>query len=70
MTMPTLEINIRCISCDNCRLICPENAILTNGKTYSIDTWSCTLCGLCTEVCPTDAIDLIGLPEAKVMTKA
>lgn len=52
----TLSIGKTCISCDSCRLICPENAIITNGEEYVIDTWSCSTCGLCIEVCPEDSI--------------
>ncbi len=51
-----LEITGLCISCDNCRLICPEHAVITDGKEYFIDSWSCTLCGLCIEACPMDCI--------------
>jgi Na+-translocating ferredoxin:NAD+ oxidoreductase subunit B len=51
-----LEISSICVSCDNCRLVCPENAIVTNGQVYSVDHWSCTLCGLCIEACPVDCI--------------
>jgi Pyruvate/2-oxoacid:ferredoxin oxidoreductase delta subunit len=53
------QISKTCISCDSCRLICPENSIITNGREYAIDSWSCTLCGICTEVCPVDCIKLI-----------
>lgn len=51
-----LEISPACVSCDNCRLICPENAVMTDGKDYHIDHWSCTHCSLCIEVCPVDCI--------------
>nr|BDT30257.1 4Fe-4S binding protein [Bacteriovorax sp. HI3] len=57
--IPYLEINTLCISCDNCNLICPENAILKNGTQYIVETWSCTLCNACVEVCPVDCIKLI-----------
>ncbi|PIK14260.1 4Fe-4S dicluster-binding protein [Halobacteriovorax sp. JY17] len=56
---PELEINNRCISCDNCRLICPEKAIIKFKDTYAIDTWSCTLCSICIEVCPVDCIKIV-----------
>ena len=56
MDQVILEISSICVSCDNCRLICPEKAVITDGKMYAIDTWSCTLCGLCVEVCPVECI--------------
>ncbi len=56
MSQVVLEISSICVSCDNCHLICPEEAVVTNGTDYSIDSWSCTLCGLCIEVCPVDCI--------------
>ena len=56
MSQIFLEISSICISCDNCRLICPESAVITDGVTYSVDPWSCTLCSLCIEVCPVDCI--------------
>lgn len=56
--LPTLVIGSTCISCDNCALVCPDNAIVTNGEIYAIDSFSCTLCQLCVEVCPVDCIKL------------
>ena len=53
-----LEINNTCISCDACRLICPENSIITDGTIFAIDNSSCTQCGLCIEVCPVDSIKI------------
>jgi Pyruvate/2-oxoacid:ferredoxin oxidoreductase delta subunit len=53
-----LEINNMCIACDSCRVICPENSIITNGTKYGIDQWSCSGCGICIEACPTDAIKI------------
>ena len=53
-----LEITSICVTCDDCRLVCPENAVIANGQDYFIDQWSCTLCGLCQEVCPVDCIKL------------
>ena len=53
-----LEITTRCVKCDNCRLICPEGAVNIHDQEFLIESWSCTLCGLCIEVCPTEAIQL------------
>lgn len=54
-----IEINNLCVSCDNCRIICPESAVVTDGKTYAIDSWLCTYCELCIVTCPTDSIKII-----------
>ncbi|MBL7664139.1 MAG: 4Fe-4S binding protein [Bacteriovoracaceae bacterium] len=56
--LPYLEITSNCISCDNCKTICPETAITRTDNKYYIDTWSCTLCHICIEVCPVDSIKL------------
>lgn len=56
MNQVRLEISPICVSCDSCRLVCPEKAVITNGQEYFIDNWSCTFCGLCIEVCPVDCI--------------
>jgi len=56
MSVQKLEISSTCISCDNCHIVCPEKAVITDGHDYAIDPWSCTLCGLCIEVCPVDCI--------------
>ncbi len=57
--IPYLEINKRCILCDACRSICPEESILKVENKYSIDSWSCSRCFLCLEICPEKCIDLI-----------
>ncbi len=54
-----LEIDSKCNSCDNCRLLCPQKAIYAKDQKYYIDYWSCSLCNICREVCPEDAITLI-----------
>ncbi len=51
-----LEITGMCVSCDSCRIICPEDSIFKNKSDYIIETWSCTLCNACIEVCPVDCI--------------
>ena len=57
---PSLEITNRCISCDYCRLLCPENAILKIDQEYNVEVQACTLCGICIEVCPVDCIKFQG----------
>jgi Pyruvate/2-oxoacid:ferredoxin oxidoreductase delta subunit len=52
-----------CISCDACRLNCPENAIITDGKEFIIDQWACNTCGICLEICPEDAISIKTNPD-------
>ena len=54
-----LKITNRCIYCDNCKLICPEKAILKYEDRHIIESWICTLCGLCIETCPVDCIKMI-----------
>lgn len=61
---PKLEINNTCIHCDNCRLICPENSVLKSAESYRIESWSCTLCQLCIEVCPADSIKFYDVNES------
>lgn len=56
---PYFKISSRCVGCDNCRLICPKKAIIKNGDEYEIDTWSCNLCHICSEICPVNCIKLI-----------
>lgn len=54
--VPYLKISNRCIACDSCFVLCPEKAILKTANTYTIETWSCTLCHICVEICPVSAI--------------
>ncbi|MCB9060603.1 MAG: 4Fe-4S binding protein [Halobacteriovoraceae bacterium] len=58
---PHLEINDRCISCDACRLLCPDNAILKIKENYLIEEWACTLCSICIHICPVNCIKLINV---------
>lgn len=53
---PRLEISDLCIKCDACRLLCPENAVLSIENEYIIENWSCTLCNICLEICPASCI--------------
>lgn len=59
--LPKLEISQRCISCDNCKLVCPENSIFSDSGQYIIEQSTCILCHICIEVCPVDCIKLVDL---------
>jgi NADH-quinone oxidoreductase chain I len=57
----------RCNACENCARTCPSGVITVTGAkvpgtkkkravTYVLDYSLCSLCGLCVEVCPTNAL--------------
>ncbi|HAY22069.1 MAG TPA: NADH-quinone oxidoreductase subunit I [Desulfobacterales bacterium] len=57
----------RCTACENCMRTCPSKVITVTGVkvagskkkravTYQLDYSLCSLCGLCVEVCPTNAL--------------
>ena len=50
----------RCILCENCLPVCPQNAITVNGKVVAIDRDLCDNCGRCTAVCYTEALRPMG----------
>ena len=58
----------RCIACDMCARTCPSQLITVEGTKfpgekqkratkYIHEHQYCSLCGLCTEVCPTEALE-------------
>jgi len=58
----------RCIVCMACQKNCPSSCITVEGakvegskqkvlSRYTLDFTTCSLCGLCVEVCPTDALE-------------
>ena len=51
---------IRCIGCNSCIQICPENALIRNEEGLIIDRHKCTICGLCWQECPANAIEVLG----------
>ncbi len=57
----------KCIKCRLCWLYCPESVIDINegsGPFISINYDYCKGCGICSDVCPVDAIKLV--PEGGV----
>ena len=72
-----------CIACGSCERNCPNQTIsitkrmvdLPDGKKkmkldkYMYDLGSCTFCGLCVQVCPTDAIKFSNDFEQAVFTR-
>jgi pyruvate formate lyase activating enzyme len=49
----------RCIHCDTCASVCPQNAIAT-GSAGRINDELCDCCGICAEECPSNALRVIG----------
>jgi pyruvate formate lyase activating enzyme len=50
----------RCIGASECIKVCPEDALTLTPKGIVTDYESCTLCGICTDVCPTKALEMSG----------
>ena len=51
----------KCGGAGRCAGVCPENAISwEQGGQPVIDRETCTVCGDCVEVCPNDALDIVG----------
>ena len=52
-----------CIACKKCEKTCPNEAITIKDNLAVIDYDKCTLCGLCTEVCPTGCLKKVFFPN-------
>ena len=51
----------RCLpQCRNCIPVCRQTALRKKGRTITIDRAQCNLCGDCADVCPTEALEVIG----------
>ncbi len=46
----------KCTNCNECKNICPTNAIIGIGEDLSIDLGKCIFCGECERVCTSDVI--------------
>ena len=47
-----------CNACDNCRIFCPEIAVILQGAKRQINLDYCKGCGICVFECPRSAMDL------------
>jgi pyruvate formate lyase activating enzyme len=51
----------RCLGCDRCQTVCPEDALRTSGDGVKVVDYNrCNLCGCCSAECPGEALTLIG----------
>ncbi len=51
----------RCLKdCQACLAVCPEGALSKSGARIALDRIHCTVCGECAEICPTQAIEIVG----------
>ncbi|MBF0342941.1 MAG: 4Fe-4S binding protein [Nitrospirae bacterium] len=65
-------VSEKCVSCDDCRLVCKDFAIIGEKKKsylvgyipYEIVEKRCTRCGLCLPACTYGAIEIVDTKEA------
>lgn len=50
-------VNEKCVGCNKCVSICPQNCIDTSTVPVVINQSNCLHCGACLNVCPTNAIE-------------
>ncbi len=53
-------IGSRCIGCDHCLSLCPDDALSRSIKGIEINRKRCSGCGTCAETCPATAMELLG----------
>jgi pyruvate ferredoxin oxidoreductase delta subunit len=56
----------KCIHCLQCFIFCPDCSIKTtdDGKFKEFDYYHCKGCGICAQICPVKAIDMVDEAEA------
>ena len=61
----------KCIGCQTCVAVCPENACEMTPLGIVTDMKRCTVCGGCADVCPTKATEISGymMSKAEIMAK-
>lgn len=50
----------RCIGCQGCVEVCPEDAIQVSSKGLEWNASRCVYCGNCAGICPAEAVELVG----------
>ncbi|HHY13417.1 MAG TPA: 4Fe-4S binding protein [Thermoanaerobacterales bacterium] len=64
-TMKPIWLEEKCIHCLMCWRFCPDSSIIAvDGKFGHFDYDHCKGCGICVNICPTDAIDFV--PEGEM----
>ncbi len=59
--MPQIQwMGNRCIGCMTCVNVCPRKALTLTKDGMVIDRELCDACGICTEECPSTAMEMIG----------
>ncbi len=54
-----LFLNIKCVACDLCIMLCPEGIIDSNNERYFADLNYCKGCGICAHECPVKDIMMV-----------